>query len=165
MKRKPFDQRLRDLSAKYGPDACWPWPGSAKHDGYGRSSVTVDGVPRVFLVHREAWARLRGPIPKDATLDHLCRNRKCLNPAHLEPVSLVENVMRGESPIAANAEKTHCANGHPYDDENTNWKTDRRGRKSRECISCRREYQRQYYARNAQACIQRVRDWKARQRG
>jgi len=71
------------------------------------------------MVHRIAYEFALGPIPDGLTLDHLCRNTICCNPAHLEPVTLRVNTLRGTSPIADNARKTHCKNGHPFDEANT----------------------------------------------
>jgi hypothetical protein len=72
-----------------------------------------------LLAHRVSYERYVGPIPEGAHLDHLCRNRACVNPEHLEPVSVQTNILRGVSPSAVNAAKTECLRGHPFDDENT----------------------------------------------
>jgi len=69
--------------------------------------------------HRFGYELLVGPIPTGLTLDHLCRVRTCVNPAHLEPVSIGENVLRGDTRPAANLKKTHCPRGHAYDAANT----------------------------------------------
>jgi len=84
---------------------CWLWTGWGTHDGYGRFAVTQKVK---FSAHRFAYELYRGPIPLGRTLDHLCRVRRCVNPAHLEPVSLRENILRGEGLAALNASKTHC---------------------------------------------------------
>lgn len=88
-----------------------------------------------------AWQTWRGPIPAGLTLDHLCRVRACVNPAHLEPVTLAENKRRGESPAARKARQTHCMRGHEFTPENTIRRKDRRGRgilTGRECRVCRK---------------------------
>ena len=72
-----------------------------------------------FLAHRMIYELLVGPIPDGLEIDHLCRNRGCVNPGHMEPVTHRENLMRGDTVAAANPAKTHCIRGHPYDDENT----------------------------------------------
>lgn len=92
---------------------CWVWIGAKHNAGYGQY-----GRP-ARLAHRMSYEAHVGPIPDGLTLDHLCRNRLCVNPAHLEPVTLPTNVLRGDSPPAKNARKTHCPKGHPYDETNT----------------------------------------------
>lgn len=111
---------------------CWPWRGRL-YGGYGKYGFAY----RQFLAHRLAFILTHGSIPSGLTLDHLCRNRACINPAHLEPVTLAENVLRGESPPTKNRERTHCLNGHPLSGSNLyfygpmkNW---------RGCLTCRRK--------------------------
>lgn len=114
----------------YRDGDCWRWSQYRDRDGYGRFG-------RGHLAHREAYKALVGPIPQGLTLDHLCRNRDCVNPAHLEPVTIGENLLRGESFQGVNARKTHCINGHPFDETNTRVATDfRTGRPTRECRTC-----------------------------
>lgn len=100
---------------KSGPGGCWLWIGSHHPKGYGK----VRAFGQSKLVHRFAYEVLVGPIPAGMTLDHLCRIRHCVNPAHLEPVTNRENILRGEAPPAVNATKTHCGNGHPFNAANT----------------------------------------------
>lgn len=88
---------------KHAPLGCWRWAGTLSL-GYGTF--------RGFRAHRISWELLRGTIPHGLTIDHLCRNKSCVNPDHLEPVSSVENVMRGIGFPAINARKTHCKRGH-----------------------------------------------------
>lgn len=112
-------------------DGCWLWTGAMQPSGYGTF--------RGRAAHRITYELFVGPIPENLTIDHLCRVRSCVNPAHLEPVTIAVNVMRGESLPARNARKTHCPQGHPYDDENTyvnpttGWRL---------CRSCAREARR-----------------------
>lgn len=96
---------------------CWPAiRGVSKQSGYAQWSI--DGVTQ--MAHRYAYTYWTGEgIPDGLTLDHLCKNRRCVNPAHLEPVTLVENVMRGDNPLAINKRKTHCIRGHEFDAANT----------------------------------------------
>jgi hypothetical protein len=110
---------------------CIEWTGCRDKDGYGRSGKT--------LAHRVAYIAAVGPIPAGMELDHLCRNRGCVNPEHLEPVTHYENMRR--SRLAA---RTHCVNGHPFDDQNTYWRPHRQGRG---CKACVREAQRRQSAR------------------
>ncbi len=99
---------------------CWIFAGSLNEYGYGLIySGPGSHRGRHSYVHRVVYDRFNGSVPEGMTLDHLCRNRNCCQPKHLEPVSRVENIMRGESPWAINARKTHCPQGHEYTEENT----------------------------------------------
>lgn len=91
------------------PLGCWEWTGAVSDLGYGRCNEHVHGTG---YAHRAAYEALIGAIPDGKTLDHLCRNRRCVNPDHLEPVTQGENVLRGYSPAGANARKTTCLRGH-----------------------------------------------------
>lgn len=127
------------LSVEEGPNGCWEWvsPNRVKF-GYGRFHLA--GVQ--VMAHRVSWTILRGPIPQNQTLDHLCRNPRCVNPDHLEIVSNKENILRGNSPTAMNARKTHCKQGHEFTPENTRWYTKNNGkyhgRRCKECYRTRR---------------------------
>ncbi len=85
---------------------CWFWQGSKYQNGYGKYGS------RGIMAHRIFYTLFKGEVPTDMALDHLCRERTCVNPEHLEIVTMVENVMRGESTHAKNARKTHCKKGH-----------------------------------------------------
>lgn len=110
-------------------DECWQWLG-ALDNGYGR--FWIQG--RTIMAHRFAYEASGTPIPGGLQLDHICRNRGCVNPAHLEPVTIRQNVLRGAGITATNARKTECRNGHPFSTENTY--TTPNGR--RNCKACRR---------------------------
>ena len=101
---KRFTQK--DIVRRSRPNdaGCWEWQGTIDRHGYGRI--------RSSLAHRRSYALFVGPIAESLTVDHLCRNRRCVNPAHLEPVSKRENTLRGEGISAKNAKKTHCIRGH-----------------------------------------------------
>lgn len=96
-------------------DGCWEWQAYADSLGYGR--FWDDG--RMVLAHRFSYELARGPIAEGMVIDHLCRNPRCVNPTHLEVVTPGENTVRGQSPSSANRGKTHCKNGHPFDEANT----------------------------------------------
>jgi hypothetical protein len=136
----------RIAAATRGEHECWPWP-SADPDGYGR--VYFEGRQRP--AHRVAYGILVGPIPAGMTLDHTCHtadaacvggtkcpHRRCVNPGHLEPVSAEENSRR-----QVKARKTHCINGHVYDDANTG-----RNHGRRTCRACHTERQRAFRLAN-----------------
>jgi hypothetical protein len=114
---------------------CWHWKANTLPTGYGRIGTND-------YAHRVAYELLVGPIPDGLTIDHLCRNTSCVNPLHLEAVTLRENILRGTSPAAQQAKRTHCPQGHPLDDENTyTWRGHRR------CKACNREACRRAYAK------------------
>jgi len=96
-------------------NGCWIWKGCLRSNGYGEF---WNGSKKV-LSHRFAYETSKNPIPKGLTVDHLCRNRACCNPNHLEIVSRGENVIRGIGPTAKNSRKTHCPQGHEYNTQNT----------------------------------------------
>jgi hypothetical protein len=111
--RIPLILRLMDRTQK--TPTCWYWTGTINGDGYGTFTVYGyrAGARRTTVgAHRLVYEELAGPIPGDRQIDHLCRVRHCVNPAHLEPVPKTVNVLRGEGPTATNARKTHCIHGH-----------------------------------------------------
>jgi hypothetical protein len=132
---------LAALEERFIPEpnsGCWLWIGDAQANGYGRYNGTV--------AHRVTYELLVGPIPTGLTLDHKCRIRCCVNPAHLEPVTNVENVLRGDSVPAKNRRKTHCEHGHPFDEQNTRWLTQKNGNPGRNCRACAAAFARKYRA-------------------
>ncbi len=115
-------------------NGCWEWT-AARTSGYGsfRVGSLTDGTRRQTPAHCWAYEHLVGPIPEGLECDHLCRNRACVNSAHIEPVTHRVNLLRGDTLPAKEAKTTHCPKGHPYDEANTY----HRSRGSRECRTCR----------------------------
>lgn len=120
---------------------CWIWQGSTCGGGYGR--VSLDGHPR--QAHRVIYEQSVGAIPDGLHLDHLCRQRDCVNPAHLEPVTVRVNLLRGVGFSARNAAKTHCVAGHEFTPENTYVRENGR----RDCKTCKSRRMKEFYARRA----------------
>lgn len=111
-------------------DKCWIFAGH-KHSviGYG----VVWEKRKQQLVHRVMYEAVKGRIPDGLTIDHLCRVRACVNPDHLEAVTLKENTLRGYSLAAQYARRTACHRGHKYTPENTGQYTGGTGRR---CLTC-----------------------------
>lgn len=96
-------------------DSCWIWTASKDLDGYGR--FFLEG--RSISSHRFSYEHWNGKIPDELQIDHICRNRACVNPEHMEIVTSKENTLKGSGPTAVNSRKTHCPQGHEYSEENT----------------------------------------------
>lgn len=127
-----ISQRFWDKVEK--TESCWNWTAYKDRDGYGH--FKTDKISH--YAHRFSYELFKNKIPQDKELDHLCRNRKCVNPNHLEVVTHKENMLRGESIQTKNAQKTHCVNGHEFNEENTYvWKNN-----NRRCRVCNRNVKR-----------------------
>lgn len=143
---------LRDITDRlvlgidFGPD-CWLWTGERNWAGYGRVKVkSVEGVWKWIQAHRLAYELAVGPIPAGLQIDHLCGNRGCVNPDHLQPVTGYVNTHRSNGPAALNARKTHCPQGHEYDEANTDRSCGRR-----HCRICTNAYKARVRQRNREA--------------
>jgi hypothetical protein len=109
------DPLKRFIASTDFTEACWLWRGNKFPAGYGQFVVGKSSN----LAHRWIYQVLVGPISEGLVLDHLCGTPSCVNPEHLEPVTQQVNTLRGISPAAVNAKKTHCIRGHAFDTGNT----------------------------------------------
>lgn len=103
---------------------CWIWQMNRDRHGYGAITKWHDGNPRTYRAHRYVYELLVGPIPEGLVIDHLCRVRACVNPEHMEPVTLAENLRRGRGGVLSVLRPpkpwpTHCVHGHELTPRNT----------------------------------------------
>lgn len=131
-----MDTSTRFYTKVLQAEGCWLWKGSINAKGYARF---WDGA-RLWQAHRWSYEHTIGPIPEGLQLDHLCRVRNCVNPAHLEPVTNRENTLRGLGPAKSRERmrRMHgCPSGHPYDEHNTIVRIRvQTGLPRRECRAC-----------------------------
>ena len=131
MHRPTPEQRVQ----KNSETGCWEWMGALNAYGYGVFNLDK----RYWYAHRYFYVQAKGEIPAGFDRDHLCRNRKCCNPEHLEAVDRRTNLLRGDTVTASNAAKDACPRGHAYDTTNTIHRKTRLGGSARFCRQCRRE--------------------------
>jgi hypothetical protein len=134
-KQAPLADRFAAKVIAAGPDDCWLWQGARMTAGYGTINRGGRGGGMVGA-HRVAYELTYGPIPEGLDIDHLCRNRLCCNPAHLEPVTRAENIRRGMGRSAVAVRTGRCARGHAL--EGGNIYVDKHGKRS--CKACRRTW-------------------------
>jgi HNH endonuclease len=123
-------------------EGCWQWNAATNNQGYGHFRYKSS----TCQAHRISYTFFVGQIPDGAVIDHLCRNRSCVNPSHLEPVTQRVNVLRGVGEAAIHAAKTHCKNGHPFSEENT-----RHYGTWRVCLACKEKMNRRISERRKRA--------------
>lgn len=137
---RPCGQRRTTLDERFtakflvSEAGCWEWIAAKSYDGYGQFNAVRS---RAHSAHRWSYRRFKGEIPDGYEVDHLCRNRACVNPDHLEAVTKKTNTLRGASFAAVNASKAHCPKGHPLV----------QGSGQRVCRICRRASALAYYDR------------------
>lgn len=155
---RPFDEL--DVLSRIGfnDEQCWTYDGNPDPAGY--HSIAIRG--RLFRAHRWTYEYFIGPIPEGLVIDHLCRNPGCVNPAHLEPVTVAENARRG-----IKGQTTHCPKGHEYTPENT--RVEAKGNfRMRHCRQCHREQEaerkRQWTEEQKQRNRDYIREWQRRAR-
>jgi len=136
-KPTPTIQRFLDSFTVVPETGCWEWTGHKTPNGYG--GFTPTGATATGA-HRWSFEWFVGPIGSGFQIDHLCRNRACVNPDHVEPVTCAENIRRGETGKWQTL-RTHCPKGHPYNETNT---IRRDGKRS--CRECARLRCAGYYA-------------------
>lgn len=129
-----------------GENGCLDWTGYVTDSGYG--SFRLKWSRKWIAAHRLMYQMFVGPIPDGLVIDHLCRNRKCVNPAHLEAVTHQTNILRGEGCSVLHAFKTHCIKGHPLAGDNLTVGLMRR-RNERGCRTCKNARERIYIQRKA----------------
>lgn len=136
--RRTGSKFWRRVDKSAGPFGCWLWSGATNHGGYGHTAQIGGST----LAHRVAWFLTNGPLPP-LSLDHLCRNTRCVNPAHLDPVP--QSVNRARVKVRVRL-RDHCKHGHPFDDANT-LRYLRDGSPRRACRTCNRDAQARHRAR------------------
>lgn len=133
----PIEYRLRHKIIISNPNDCWLAVGRKTYP-----SIYIHSLKRSILIHRLIYELFNGPIAPGKQLDHLCRNKCCVNPTHLEEVSIKENVLRGIGHTALNARKLKCLNGHPFDELNTyRYPAASKYRGWRQCRQCKRDHE------------------------
>lgn len=140
------------------PDDCWHWQGTIMISGYG--AFCANG--KKLLAHRLNYERAHGPIPDGLLVGHVCHDRdltcpggpscfhrRCVNPSHLEAMTMQQNIRGGRARAAVNARRTQCVHGHAFDEVNTQFRPDGR----RACRACHRARGRERYAKRKKEAL------------
>lgn len=127
-RRKSLIERIR-----FDESGCWIWTGKRTPEGYGHHVIWQGSKPLYRAAHRFVYEQFVGPIPEGLQLDHLCRVKECVNPAHLEPVTPRENTARYRELISEFNPRTHCHRGHEYTPGNVYYRPGVPGRHCRAC--------------------------------
>ena len=123
---------------------CWLWISGKTHHGYGVFWINR----KLVRAHRFSYELFNNKrIPDSLTIDHLCKNTSCVNPNHLEAVTMKENVLRGDSPTSKNFRKTHCINGHELSFENIYLLKNKEGCQHRQCKICTKIRSKEHYTK------------------
>lgn len=134
MRTKTADQLIAEKIEMIPISGCWIWMGACDKDGYG----FLSNDSRMMRAHRFFYESKVKSIPPGLTIDHTCRVRCCVNPSHLEPVTIKVNTLRGTSAGAINAAKTHCIHGHELSGANLYIRKDGRGCRACNALSARK---------------------------
>lgn len=108
MQKRNLEDRFWEKVDRRGDDECWPWMAYTSQNGYGR----IGDCNSMLYAHRVSYELLVGPIPEGLVIDHLCKTKQCVNPAHMEPVSRAENTRRNDAPMHILRRANRCARGH-----------------------------------------------------
>lgn len=130
-----FRKKIQPMS-----NGCAEWTGAINSSGYSSFGVRENGKVKTYLAHRISYQLYVGEIPDGLVLDHLCRNRKCVNPKHLRVTTNRENLLCGNSFSGLNFRKTHCKHGHKFTKENTIIAKREGNGLGRRCRACRNRY-------------------------
>jgi hypothetical protein len=128
-------------------DDCWLYAGSVERNGYPQLTARVYGKEKTVMVHRLMYEALVDTLIKGMQIDHLCKVTTCINPAHLEQVTRLENLKRSECITTIHANKSTCIHGHPFEGRNLIVWVSPSGKRMRQCRECSNRSAREYSAR------------------